>query len=123
MTVRVVLVDDHEGYRGGLARAVRDDPRLELVAEASDGVTAVDTVSRLRPELAVIDVRMPGVDGFAVCQRLAGLETTRVVLITDDPSEALRARAAQLGAAALLDKSASRDEICARLKEIADDVV
>lgn len=123
MTVRVVLADDHEGYRAGLARAVHDDPRLELVAEASDGVAALELVSRLGPDLAVIDVRMPGVDGFAVCQRLAGLETTRVVLITDDPSDALRARAAELGAAALLDKSASRDEICGRLKEIADDLV
>ena len=123
MSARVVLADDHEGYREGLARALRDDPGLELVAEASDGQAAIEAVTRLRPELAVIDVRMPGVDGFAACEHLAGLETTRVVLITDDPNDALRARAAALGAAALLDKSAARVEICARLKEIANDVV
>ena len=118
-----MLADDHDRYREGLARALRDDPGLEVVAEVSDGAAAVEAVTRLRPELAVIDVRMPGIDGFGVCRRLAGLETTRVVLMTDDPSDTLRATAAELGAAALLDKSSSRVALCTRLKEIAYDVV
>jgi two-component system nitrate/nitrite response regulator NarL len=123
MSARVVLADDHEPYRQGLARAIGDDPRLELVAEVADGAAAVEAVTRLRPELAVLDVRMPGVDGFAACERIASSGSTRVVLITDAPSEPLRSLAASLGAAALLDKSSSRVALCTRLKEIAYDLV
>ena len=116
----MVLADDHDAYRRGLARVLRDDPRFELVAEVSDGPAAVNAAHEHRPGLVIIDVRMPGIDGFAACERLAGLRHTRVVLITDEPTDSLRSRAAEVGAAALVDKSAPRGEICNRLKEIAD---
>lgn len=124
--VRVVLADDHDSYREGLARAIRGDPELDLVAEVADGAQALDAIVAECPDVAILDVRMPRVDGLEACERASRLDPhpgTRVVLITDEPNIALWARAAEAGAAALLDKSASRVEICARLKDIANDVV
>ena len=106
----MVLADDHDAYREGLARVLRDDLRFELVAVVSTGVEAVDACRRLNPHLAVLDVRMPGIDGITVCERVS--DGTRVVLLTDSPTEILRARATEAGASALLDKSAARVELC-----------
>jgi DNA-binding NarL/FixJ family response regulator len=119
--IRVLLVDGHDGYRAGLARAIGDHPSLELIGEATNGREALEHALRLQPDLIVIEVRLGQLGGIDVCRTLAGLDQpldTRVVLLTGERNEALMAAAAEAGAAAVLDKSAARHEILERLTQL-----
>ena len=62
----VLVADDHPIYREGIVRAIKDRPELELVAEAGDGREALDQIRELKPQVAVLDIRMPGLDGTQV---------------------------------------------------------
>jgi two-component system nitrate/nitrite response regulator NarL len=113
--VRVVIADDHEGYRQGLARAIRRFGSLRLVGEAVDGAEALTMIRELSPDVALLDVRMPGLDGVEVTRRLRELGGVEVVLLTGSPTDELGAAAADAGARELLSKDLARDEICRRL--------
>ena len=63
--IRVLVADDHPVYREGVARAIAERPDLELVGEAGDGREALTSIRRLQPDVAVLDVRMPGLTGVA----------------------------------------------------------
>ena len=83
--VKVFLVDDHEVVRRGLIDLLSSDPELEVVGEAADGETAVELARRLRPDVALVDIRMPRMDGLEVTRRLAGPGTAvpvKVVVVT-----------------------------------------
>ena len=118
----MLLVDGHEGYRAGLARAISDHPLLALAGEAGDGREALEQTLTLRPDLLVLEVRLAHLGGLDVCRMLAGLDEpmpTRPVLLTGGPEPSrLSATAAQAGVVAVLDKSAARHEICDRLAEL-----
>jgi two-component system nitrate/nitrite response regulator NarL len=116
----VVVADDHESYRKGLVRAIGADPRLRLVGQAGDGDEALALIGSLEPDLALLDVRMPGIDGFEVCRRVEG-RPVRVVMLSAFVSEALVARAREVGAAAYLSKDATRGEICDTLVKAASE--
>jgi two-component system nitrate/nitrite response regulator NarL len=113
--MRVVIADDHETYRLGLARAIRRFGTLDLVGEAADGVDALNVVREASPEVALLDVRMPGLDGLEVARRLQELGGVHVVLLTGSSTEELAAAAAAAGVAELLSKDLARDDICRRL--------
>ncbi|HEY1597646.1 MAG TPA: response regulator transcription factor [Thermoleophilaceae bacterium] len=117
------MADSHEAYRDGLARAIAAHPRLTLAGEASDGRRALEELLALEPDLALIEVRMPQLDGLEVCDILAGLERpvkTRVVLISGEANETLAASVRAMGLAAVLNKDSTRTQICDRLVEIGD---
>lgn len=117
----VVLADDHPLFRDGLARAVASHDGLRLVGEAEDGLVALALVQELEPDVALLDVRMPGMDGVEVCRsilRRSGLPT-RVVLLSGHADAWLEVRARAAGAAGFLSKDASRAEICAALVAVA----
>ncbi|MDX6685507.1 MAG: hypothetical protein QOF26_4376 [Baekduia sp.] len=113
--MRVVIADDHESYRLGLARAIRRFGTLDLVGEAGDGVEALNVVREASPDLALLDVRMPGLDGLEVARRLRELGGVRVVLLTGSTTEELSAAAEAAGVVELLSKDLARDDICRRL--------
>ncbi|MEV7355103.1 response regulator transcription factor [Kitasatospora sp. NPDC091276] len=99
--IRVVLVDDQPLIRTGLRVLIADTPDLEVVGEAGNGAEAVELVGRLRPDVAVMDIRMPGMDGIEATRRITadpGLPTHVLVLTTFDDDDyvygALRAGAA-----------------------------
>ena len=103
--ITVLVADDHPMYRSSVERAVRTHPRLAVVASVADGRTALDTLRALAPAVAVVDLRMPGLDGLELldaCSR-EGL-TTRIVLLTGHLESDAVYRAVQLGAAAVLSK-------------------
>ncbi|HEU5217010.1 MAG TPA: LytTR family DNA-binding domain-containing protein [Gemmatimonadales bacterium] len=79
---RVVVVDDEPLARTGVAALVRADPELTVVGECGDGASAVETIRRLRPDLLLLDVQMPELDGFEVLQRLDPHALPAVIFIT-----------------------------------------
>ncbi|MET0134609.1 MAG: response regulator transcription factor [Kibdelosporangium sp.] len=85
MTISVLLADDQALVRSGLRLILDDQPDISVVAEASDGVEAVDLARRLRPDVCLVDIRMPGLDGIEVTRALAGpgvANPLRVVVVT-----------------------------------------
>jgi DNA-binding NarL/FixJ family response regulator len=115
---RVLIADDHVGYREGMARLISDHPDLTVVAVAVDGEEALAMIATLQPDVALLDVRMPGRTGLDVCRAVqaSGVSPrTRIVLITGTPDPVLSERAAEAGAVAVLGKETSPLEICERL--------
>ncbi|MCP2338668.1 response regulator transcription factor [Actinomadura rupiterrae] len=85
MTIRVLVADDQAMIRGGLRLILEDEPDIEVVAEAADGVEAVEAARRLRPDVCLVDIRMPRLDGIEVTRALAGPDVRdplRVVVVT-----------------------------------------
>jgi DNA-binding NarL/FixJ family response regulator len=106
---RVVLVDDHDLARAGLREVLADEPLVEVVAEASDGEEAVELCARVRPDLVLMDVRMPRMDGLEATRAIKrGHPKVGVLMVTmhEDPDYLLEALKA--GAAGYVLKDASR---------------
>jgi two-component system nitrate/nitrite response regulator NarL len=102
---RVLVADDHPMFRSSVVRAIGMHPELELVGEASDGREALDALRSLTPEVAVVDVQMPGLSGLDLLdavrvERLA----TRVLVLSGALDQQDAYRAVQLGAAGVLSK-------------------
>jgi DNA-binding NarL/FixJ family response regulator len=114
-SMRVVIADDHETYRRGLARAIRRFGTLDLVGEAADGAEALQVIREASPDIALLDVRMPELDGLEVARRLNELGGTMVVLLTGSSTDELATAAEAAGVRALLSKDLARDDICRRL--------
>src|SRR3954463_10861941 len=111
--VRVYVADDHPVYREGLVRAIRERPNLELVGQASDGREALPEIKQLEPHVAVLDVRMPGLDGMEVLNAIKRDDlVTRVVFLSAYVESDLVYRAIAMGAGAYLSKEAARGAIC-----------
>jgi DNA-binding NarL/FixJ family response regulator len=85
MTIRVLLADDQAMVRGGLRLILEDQPDINVVAEAADGVETVMLARQLRPDVCLVDIRMPRLDGIGVTRALAGPgvgDPLRVVVVT-----------------------------------------
>jgi two-component system nitrate/nitrite response regulator NarL len=119
-TVTVVVGDDHPMYREGVVRAMRDSGRIEVVAEVGDGRSALTAIREHRPAVALLDYRMPELDGLAVVAAVVRDSLpTHVLLLsaTEDPATVYEALAA--GAAGYLTKESDRDEIIAAVMKCA----
>lgn len=99
MAVRVVLVDDDHRFRGMARRALAAEG-VDVVAEVADGSLAADAVERWRPDVVLVDIRMPGVDGLEVARRLNGLPGDRPVVILVSTIDATSGRQLASGVAA-----------------------
>ncbi|MCW2925781.1 MAG: two-component system response regulator [Thermoleophilia bacterium] len=112
-----VLADDHDGIRGATRAQLDRLGWVEVVAEAADGDAAVAAIAGVRPDVAVVDVQMPGRSGIEVCAHLAeqGLPT-EIVLFTAVPTEANVELARRAGAAALV----AKDEGFAPLRSVLE---
>lgn len=101
----ILVVDDSCAFRDRVRRYLSDDPSVELVGEAEDGLAALREIDRLRPDVVLLDLHMPGIDGFRVLPEVkARYERTTVIVLTADASEIVRRRCAALHADAVIDK-------------------
>ena len=118
--VRVIVADDHPLYREGIVRAVKDRPDLELVGEAADGREALERIRELSPDVAVLDIRMPELEGTQVLSALRrdGVATEVLFLSAFMESELAYKTVAE-GAKGYLSKEASRQEICDAIVTVA----
>jgi two-component system nitrate/nitrite response regulator NarL len=111
--VRVYVTDDHPLYREALTRAIKSRPDFELVGESADGRSGLEEIKRLVPDVALLDMRMPGLDGVAMAKAIKrDGAATRVVVVSAHEDSEIIYRALAAGADAYLSKSADRDEIC-----------
>jgi len=118
--IRVLLVDDQQLVRAGLRMLCESDPEMAVVGEAADGATAIRLAEQLRPDVVVMDLRMPGVDGTVATARiLAERPSARVLVLTtfDDDEHLYPALAA--GACGFLVKDATPAELLDGVKRAA----
>jgi two-component system nitrate/nitrite response regulator NarL len=117
---RVIVADDHPLYREGIVRALLAHGGFDVVAETADGTEALRLIRELQPDLALLDVRMPGLDGVDVVHALAlhGPDVP-VVMLSAFTEVQLVESALEAGAAGYLDKGEDRDLLCERLAAIA----
>ena len=108
---RVLIVDDHEAFRAA-ARLLLERGGFDVVGEAADGDAAVEAASRLRPDVVLLDIQLPGDDGFRTCERLLdgedGLGPAThpvVVLVSGRPAVTFRRRLAASRAAGFIAKT------------------
>ena len=118
--VRVVVGDDHPLFRDGVVRALLSSGEIEVVAEADDGTEALAVIKEHQPAVALLDYRMPGLDGAQVAAAVVRDELpTRVLLISAHDDSAIVYHAIQEGAAGFLPKESTRAEIVAAVLNCA----
>lgn len=123
VTIRVLVVDDQPVVRAGFRTILGGQPDIDVVGEAADGLEAVDLARRLRPDVVLMDVRMPRLDGIEATRRLAGPdaeEPARVLMLTTFGLDEYVYEALRAGASGFLLKDATRDELIHAVRVIAD---
>jgi len=119
--IRVLLADDEAMIRAGVRAIVRTDPRIEVVAEAADGREAVDLVLTHRPDVALLDIRMPRMDGLAATAEIRRVApATAVVILTTFGEDAYISRALGDGASGFLLKAGDPRELITGVHAVAD---
>ncbi|MCO7202973.1 response regulator transcription factor [Microbacterium sp. CnD16-F] len=117
--IRVVLVDDQALFRAGIRMVVASQPDLEVVGEASDGAQAIEVVRATRPDVVMMDIRMPVMDGLAATEALlADPDPPRVVMLTTFDLDEAAARAIQRGASGFLLKDADPEFLLAAIRTV-----
>lgn len=119
-TIKILIADDHAMLRGGLRAILENEPDIDVVAEAGDGVEAVDAALALHPDVVLMDVRMPGIDGIEATARLAAARSrARVLVITTFDLDEYVFRALRAGAAGFLLKATPPDRLADAVRATA----
>lgn len=121
--LRVVIADDEPLVRQGLRLVLEKDDDVQVVAEAGDGLEALALIAEHRPDLALLDVRMPRLDGIETTRRLCAdptFRSTRAVVLTTFADDTLIVAAVRAGASGYLLKSMPPDQIRSAVRSVAD---
>lgn len=120
MTVRVLLADDQPLVRTALDMVITDAADIEVVGEAADGAEAVRLTTEHTPDIVVMDIRMPGMDGIEATRQItASTDSTRVVVLTTFDDDEYVYSALHAGASGFLVKSMALDDILAAIRIVA----
>lgn len=118
--IRVLVVDDHALFRGGLVRLLGDYPSLQVVGEAGSADEAVDQAERLRPDVILMDIDMPEYDGISATARITSmLAETRIIMLTIFARNDYLLRAIRSGAHGYVLKDASAEELIGAIHLVA----
>lgn len=120
MKTRLMIVDDHEVVRMGLRAALEVEPDFAVVAEAANGVEAVEKARAHRPDIVLMDVRMDGMDGIEACREVRSeLPETKVLMLTSFAEEETVVAALLAGAAGYVLKNVARPRLLEALRSVA----
>lgn len=110
--IRVLVVDDHELVRSGITRMLADDPDIDVIGQSSSGEDAIEFVRKKRPDIVLMDIRMPGIGGLEATRRILRIDDTiRVIVVTACADDPYPARVMQSGATAYITKGADIREM------------
>jgi DNA-binding NarL/FixJ family response regulator len=116
--IRLILVDDHPVLRAGLANVLNFEPDIQVVAQADDGVTAIQLWRKHLPNLMLLDLSMPGMDGIATLEKLrTDFPEARVLMLSSSEAPEDIRHALAAGARGYLSKSLSKEELVAAIRE------
>jgi DNA-binding NarL/FixJ family response regulator len=119
--IRVLLADDQALVRAGFRMILRAEPDIDVVGEASDGHEAVNQAQALEPDVILMDIRMPGMDGIEATHRITESGTsTRVLILTTFDLDGYVYAALQAGASAFLLKDAKEDQLVTAIRVVAE---
>jgi DNA-binding NarL/FixJ family response regulator len=120
MSIRVLVVDDQALVRAGFVKLLEPEPDLHVVGEAGDGSEAVEAAARTRPDVILMDIRMPRLDGIEATRRIrAGSRAARVLVLTTYDLDEYVFDALKAGASGFLLKDAPADQLVAGIRVIA----
>jgi DNA-binding NarL/FixJ family response regulator len=117
--LRVIVADDHPVVREGLRAILDAEPDLDVVGEAGSGAEAVELAARLRPDVVLMDLRMPGLDGVQATGRIVAAGHARVLVVTTYDTDTDILRAVEAGATGYLLKDTPRRELTAAVRAAA----
>lgn len=119
--IKVLIVDDHALVRMGIRRLLEDLPDVEVVADAESGEQALLLVKKCNPDVVLLDMKMPGIDGWEVTRRLKKTHAAvKVIAVTAMSAEPLPGRILQLGAVGYLTKESSAEEMASAIRTVAN---
>jgi DNA-binding NarL/FixJ family response regulator len=117
--IRILCVDDHPLVREGVAAVIKTEPDLELVGSAGTGGEAIEQFKRLRPDVTLMDLKMPDMNGLQVIMRLrSDYPGTRFVVVTTYPGDVQALQALKAGASAYLLKSTLGEQLVAAIRAV-----
>ena len=118
--IRILLADDHPIVRHGLRQSIQEEPDLQIVAEAGDGRIALQLIQEMKPHVAVLDIAMPGLDGFAVAREVfkQNLQAA-LIFLTAHREEALFDKALELGVKGYVLKESVMSDIVSSIRAVA----
>ncbi len=119
-TIRVVIVDDHPVFRQGLRQVIDVEPDFSWVGEAADGLEALDMIAKVNPDVAIVDVNLPHLDGLELCRKLSELRLpVHVAILTMYNDEGMFNAAMNLGIKGYLLKDNAVGDIVACVRKVA----
>ena len=120
MSIRILIADDHGLMRAGLRAVLEDEPAIEVVGEASNGEEVLHLTGELLPDIVLLDIGMPGIDGIEATRRLKkSYPQIQVLILTVYDEESLLREAIRAGASGYLIKRAAEDELLAAIQAVS----
>jgi len=118
--IKVLIVDDHPLFRSGLRQVIDSDPRFQLIGETGDGGAALRLIQEKKPDVAVLDVNLPGLSGLEIARQLQGKRLpVRLIMLTMHKEEDIFNRALDFGAKGFVLKENAVDEIVKAIVTVA----
>ena len=120
-TISVFLADDHAMVREGLAALVSRDPAIRVIGQCGDGLKVVEEVANIHPDIVVLDITMPGLNGLDICRELIRkVKGVAVLILTMHDDEQFIASALENGASGYLLKESAAEQFCEAIKRVAN---
>src|SRR5580692_10135038 len=119
LKIRIVVADDHPIFRDGLCRLLALEPDFEVVAQAQDGRQVLDVLQTLEPDILLLDLKMPGLDGLATLQKIQNSKhKTRVIVLTASEDKNEFVQAMKLGTQGIVLKQSATDLLIKSIRKV-----